>query len=488
MKKIWLLQILGLFSLASLAWGSWVQDGGSLNTDPEVNASYPSIAVTQNTPIVCWQEGGSPNKIYVKLWTGSAWIALGTSLNVFSNRSAIMPNIDILYYTPYVAWSEHIGDAYKVIVKKWDTDTWIRVGGDINLDVNKSAWYAEVTISNNTPYIAWSEDNGEFVYLAYVKYLNGSTWEQLGSSININPNETAVWPSLVFNEYTPYIAWVEETSSATQIYVKFWNGSDWEQVGGSVNINTVENANHQSLCFYNSTPYIAFAQENGINSQIYVRYWTGSIWSTLGGALNNDPNRDADYPSIVFHLATPYVAWQESNGFKQQIIVKTRNFSTWTQVGGSLNVNPDIDGVRPRLAASDSTLYVTWYENEFPAQAIVQHYTFPLSATPTVTPSNTPVSTETRPPTFLGERGAATPNPFLPALGQRTQFQLASLEEQGEYMIRIWDIAGRLVRTLRNVSEWDGSSEAGHLCEGGVYIFQIQTQERSSMGKVVLIK
>ncbi|MCK5241357.1 T9SS type A sorting domain-containing protein [bacterium] len=84
--------------------------------------------------------------------------------------------------------------------------------------------------------------------------------------------------------------------------------------------------------------------------------------------------------------------------------------------------------------------------------------------------------------------GYATPNPFIPAAGQTVYFNFQLHDTNAGITIRIMNIRGQVVRTIRNEKTWDGRSENGRLCEGGVYIYQIEAENKRVTGKVVLIK
>jgi hypothetical protein len=86
----------------------------------------------------------------------------------------------------------------------------------------------------------------------------------------------------------------------------------------------------------------------------------------------------------------------------------------------------------------------------------------------------------------LAYEGFAAPNPFVPTRGQTTFFYLN--EFPATSTVRIFSIKGRKVRTLSNSLEWDGRDDSGKLCEGGLYIFQIETPGTRKSGQVVLIK
>ncbi len=84
--------------------------------------------------------------------------------------------------------------------------------------------------------------------------------------------------------------------------------------------------------------------------------------------------------------------------------------------------------------------------------------------------------------------GYATPNPFFPGLGQRVNFNFTLSDPNAAYRIRILSIKGRLVRTVTQAPEWDGRDEHGNMCEGGIYLYQIETEGRRVSGTVVLLE
>ena len=95
---------------------------------------------------------------------------------------------------------------------------------------------------------------------------------------------------------------------------------------------------------------------------------------------------------------------------------------------------------------------------------------------------------DNKPQPLLAEGGYATPNPFLPMLGQKVYFNFKLTNPNGVFTIRIHNLRGHLQRTLTQTREWDGRGENGHLCEGGVYVYQIEADGQRVSGKVVLIK
>jgi hypothetical protein len=86
----------------------------------------------------------------------------------------------------------------------------------------------------------------------------------------------------------------------------------------------------------------------------------------------------------------------------------------------------------------------------------------------------------------------AIPNPFNP--NARIEFTLPS---PSEVSLRVYNVAGRLVRTLAagekfdagsNTVAWDGVTESGRQAASGMYFYRIETRFSVAQGKLVLIK
>jgi hypothetical protein len=88
----------------------------------------------------------------------------------------------------------------------------------------------------------------------------------------------------------------------------------------------------------------------------------------------------------------------------------------------------------------------------------------------------------------LNKGGYATPNPFVPTRGQKAFFNFYLNDINSSFIIRIFTIRGRLIKTLTQQREWDGRKENGEIVEGGLYIYQIEAENKRVSGSVVLIK
>lgn len=345
MKKSFAL-LVALFVLGgcSLALATtWVQDGQMLNLDPTYDAYAPKIAFNNGVPYVAWTEWNDqsePSKVYVKHLNGSAWVQDGGALNIDTALFADGPAICIFNNKPYVAWYEGVHNVAQsqIFVKHWSGSSWDQDGNSLNVNAAGIACAANFAVFNSTLYVAWQDGNAGngTKFRIYVKHLNGTNWIQDGGVINMNAGVHAHTPSLSASNSLLHLAWEE----AGQIYVKRLNGTAWEQVGStSLNMNSAMGASAPKLSVYNGTPYVAWSESNGTASQVYMKHWNGTAWVSDGGSLNVNTGINGGPVNLSVYFGTPYVSWPESNnGSTFSVYVKRWSGSNWILEGSLFNV------------------------------------------------------------------------------------------------------------------------------------------------------
>lgn len=308
------------------------------------NSWYPHIAVApDNTPYIVWYDNSVGNyEIYVRRWNGSSWIEVGSgSANGggISNNSgsSFTPTIAIAPdNTPYVVWRDGSSGDNEIYVRRWNGTTWAEVstgsatGGGISNNVGSSLSPSIAIASDNTPFVTWqdsSSGNSEI----YILRWNGSNWVEVGNGsangggISNNSGNSSRPTIAISVDNKPHVAWQDDDGGNIEIYVRSWNGNNWEEIGsGSASgggiSNTFNDSQYPTIAVTsNNIPYITWNDGSFGNEEIYVRRWNGSIWaevgigSASGGGISNTSGSSTT-PSIKADTSnTPYITWGENS-------------------------------------------------------------------------------------------------------------------------------------------------------------------------------
>jgi len=337
-------------------WADWIQDGGSLNLNPSMQANTPTLAVYGGVPYVAWTESdGVAIQVYIKHYNGSSWIQDGGSLNVNSVQHAFSPQIAFVDDVPHVVWRESNGANDVMYVKRFNGTDW-GMEDILNIDGSKNAILPSLAVYDNVPYVAWEEQHtSTSINQIYVKHYNGSAWVQDGTgSLNIDAGTNASNPHIGMAGSIPYVSWVE---GGTNIYVKHCIGGFWIQDGSAVDNQIF---NDHDLAILDSVPYVAFSS-NASGGKLLVKRYNGAGWVQVGNTLGANASA---LPQIEIVGTTPYVTYQKNIGAGiDTIFVKHLVVDQWVTDSEGLNLDLSRYARYPQIAANGSTPYVTWHED-----------------------------------------------------------------------------------------------------------------------------
>ncbi|MFE8600264.1 Ig-like domain-containing protein [Archangium violaceum] len=144
----------------------------------------------------------------------------------------------------------------------------------------------------------------------------------------------------------PVVAWSEEvtTGGRTSIFIYRWDGNAFTPIGSALNGTPSGSAYKPALVLDgNGNPIVAWQESDGFNENIYIKRWTGTAWQFVGpGSLSavNDTSSSpvatpARNPSLAIRGNNIYVAWDEMNaeGFSSIHVWKSVNGGPLTSAG-----------------------------------------------------------------------------------------------------------------------------------------------------------
>jgi hypothetical protein len=232
-----------------------------------------------------------------------------------------------------------------LLVKRWtpSTQTWVQVGGSVDTQAyNAGSPVQSLAIDNSgNPVVAYIKTQSG-IYRLFVKRWDGSTWQTVGGTANANTTQYAYYPSLALDSSgNPYVAFRQSASGGGyNLFVRRWNGTAWETVGpGSLDVVATNDVYYPSLEVYNNQPIVSWYETNG---NIYVKQWDGANWVRLATRVNTTDRSGYFYTSLAMTSSgTPVVAYVEysSTSNLYEVRAKQWNGTTWTQLGSTAN-NP----------------------------------------------------------------------------------------------------------------------------------------------------
>jgi len=234
----------------------------------------PTVAVIEQTKSLFVRE----NYLYVAQWGGSSWSALGAALNInAANSGTYVSSASVATdgTNPAACWTERIDTARNTM--------------------------------GTTPQVQCSK-------------WSGSAWVRMGTtSLNQTGSDFAYSPSLTYYSGNWYVAFTEGTQTGNiNLYVKVFSsgGNSWSLVGsGSLNNNTSTGlAYHASLTSDVTNLYVAWEEQSALGSHSlgYIKYGTGTTWTTLATSIAADPtNGSIEDIGIVASAGVVTAAWDE---------------------------------------------------------------------------------------------------------------------------------------------------------------------------------
>jgi hypothetical protein len=148
------------------------------------------------------------------------------------------------------------------------------------------------------------------------------TWQALGESAGeggLSDNSSAsIRPVVVADDFgRPYVAWQDDANGNVEIYLLFWDGSEWQELDGSASGGGISNNAGTSrrpaiaMDEYNR-PYVAWEDDSSGNWQIYVKRWNGTSWQSLGPTSGGGASNSAFSASMV-SLSVSDLFWNGDN-------------------------------------------------------------------------------------------------------------------------------------------------------------------------------
>jgi len=290
------------------------------------------------------------------------------------------------------------------------------------------------------------------------------------------------------------ICWTDTRGGTYDVYAQKINSSGVAQwTSNGVGVCTASGSQYSAVLTTDGAggAIITWQDYRGANSDVYAQRVnsTGTpVWIADGVVVNASADAQTSIDITTDGSNGAIVTWQDyrssvSNDVYAQKINSSGNI-VW-ETGGNVVCTSGDDETRPVIIYSTSgQAIIAW--NSFNINTSDDVYALSTSYSVSV-PDERPRVTP-RPEISLDQN---FPNPFNPV----TKI-VFTMSEPGQMRLCVYDIAGRVVRVLKEGSvdagghevTWDGKDDAGERVASGVYFYSLETEKASRARKMVIIR
>ena len=309
------------------------------------------------------------------------------------------------------------------------------------------------------------------VYHADTRTMSAAQTLVTGAAFATNPACAATRDGVV------HLVWADNRTGRTQLWTKrFIPGSGWTADQQLVFSSAV--ANFPSIsATYTGHVHLVWRDNRDANNEIYYKeYNPATGWDAVDTRLTTnsfnqlDPQVDADAMNDV------YVVWsdQRNGASNQDIFYRHRHAGTWDTELDLVGPADTTNQIQEKAGIAHDEFgnsYATWTDYRLPASSGRNKDVWYKQGTQIVT------AVEGTPAPWGSPLLRNYPNPFNPET--TVQFRLS---HDAQTSLRVYDVHGRLVRTLldsylaagfRTVT-WDGKDDGGRPVASGSYFLRLQ--------------
>ena len=286
------------------AWGDVdgsASGGGISNTSGD--SLEPSIYLgPDDTPYVAWEQiiQGADSEIYARRLSGGNWVEIGpngaTGGGISNNAGdSALPSLVVTDSGEViVAWGDSSSGDTEMYVRSYSGSAWSEVGsgsasgGGVSNNSGASRHASLALDSTGSIFLVWSDDSsGNFE--VYGRRWTGS-WSEIGSGSATGGgiSQTARHshaPVLTVDDLgRPIVVWYQVTESDTEIFLRRWSGTAWDELGGSASggglSNNTGSSAHPSLAAHDQRLVVTWTDNQPGQFEIYARQWVDETTAT----------------------------------------------------------------------------------------------------------------------------------------------------------------------------------------------------------------
>lgn len=265
---------------------------------------------------------------------------------------------------PIVIWPEPLKRT--LLAKRLEQDRWQPLGQRVDGALTASGEEALRPVAAVDPLARvtaawWDSASGQI----FVKRLNGTRWEALGTSASGSGISGGAGPArdpalALDSTHQPVAAWAQNVSSRWEVHVSRWNDSRWEGYGGSTRVSGLGSTSYADpgpllRLDPQDRPVLLWRNEASSSGSHRVVRWDGARWTSLAELR--------EYAGLEATLAlepdgTPWLAFLVPGVSGAAVALRRWDGQSWSQSRSQSRSLPSSSDLIVPTGASEPTLLV----------------------------------------------------------------------------------------------------------------------------------
>jgi len=334
------------------------------------NLRLGAIALDEDgLPVLASNEEQAPQG-RVRRWNGAEWLDLppvvGTEGSSLITAVQVDPD-----GRPVVTWQGHLDATYEwnVYVSRFDGGAWSLLGDGLMVNPSYYPDTSDLVLDvDGNPVVAWSERTspGNSASDLYVKRWNGAGWDELGGKFEVNDDAAVQDVRIVLDPAgNPLVAWGERFFDAS--FVKLWNPTSlsWVPLGGSLSASDTAPA---PGFLSDGTPVAAIRTPD---AKVVVMHYTVGGWTAYTPPVIAAAGRSAGRPEL--RTATSgelVVVWAEYGGGDSAVHLASFTGGSWTFLGEPISATTPSTVQHPKLVLGPNDVPSLAYTTDRPSEVV----------------------------------------------------------------------------------------------------------------------
>ncbi len=462
-----------------------------VNRLDSISDQQPHIAIDNlNYPWVVWRDGAFYDLSYTK-WNGINW----------DEETGIMPYAGPTRFKPRMIFDNQ-DCAWVIYAKNYPNNTedifftrkistgWIPEEQINDYDSTELDFSPRIAYNGGQMWCVWyggRTDTSQ--YHIYVSRWNGTSWDpETDISFPISPNDYGLhWHCdiVVDNVGHPHVVW-GETWFTGRIYYRTYNGQAWLSPVILNNPDSIRCAGWPDLSITidnNDNIHVSWVGKvvGDTFNDIFYNEYNGYQWSTPVRINQRDRYNDRWSDLIATSPNNVWATWEKQISFWEAYIYASHfDGNSWSEAERLDNRNISYCNGGCEMAKSNNNLWAIWDGFTVGIDHTDIYYSRHL---------NSSVNEQSELKTLHNPQLFISRNPF----NENVIFSY-SKNSSGSSELLIYDIKGRLIRTLVNQKEnaghynvyWDGKDKVDKEIPEGIYFVLLKT-EKKEMKKIIKI-